>query len=340
MKTLSLKTTKIANMFQQLHQNFGGQLHRESTEYELDLDNGLGQGLIKGFAFKGGVSFVEFDMTFSENFRVSWNTQHSSPFYFAYCSQGQIEHRFESEEERRTLQNFQTGILFCKPSEANILYFEKGRRLKASLIVINATGAQTDHGTNHLYHNLRKSFFSDRNSESFAYVGSYNLQIAEKIQQLRFISHQGIAKNLLVEGTVHMILGLEIQQQRDDLHNNRNTNGSLTGEEMERVKELSEFITHYAETDLPIKKLSRKSGLSPSKLQEGFKLMHGRTVTDHIREVRIQKSEQLIKNTDMNISEIVYSIGFTSRSYFSKIFKNKYNCSPKIYRKGNRMAAS
>ncbi|MCB0387243.1 MAG: helix-turn-helix transcriptional regulator, partial [Winogradskyella sp.] len=80
-------------------------------------------------------------------------------------------------------------------------------------------------------------------------------------------------------------------------------------------------------------------GLSPSKLQEGFKLMHGHTVTEYIREVRIKKAEELIKNTDMNISEVVYTIGLTSRSYFSKIFKEKYNCSPKDYKFAQRSMA-
>ncbi|MDX1318460.1 MAG: AraC family transcriptional regulator, partial [Xanthomarina gelatinilytica] len=47
----------------------------------------------------------------------------------------------------------------------------------------------------------------------------------------------------------------------------------------------------------------------------------------------------LIKNTDMNISEVVYTIGLTSRSYFSKIFKEKYNCSPKDYKFAQRSMA-
>ena len=92
------------------------------------------------------------------------------------------------------------------------------------------------------------------------------------------------------------------------------------------------FIENYPDRQFSIAELRRKSGLSPSKLQEGFKLMHGTTVTDYIREVRVIKAEELIKNTDLNISEVVYSIGFTSRSYFSKIFRKKFNCSPKQYK--------
>ena len=82
------------------------------------------------------------------------------------------------------------------------------------------------------------------------------------------------------------------------------------------------------------------SGLSPFKLQEGFKTTHGRTVADFIRNVRLEKAEELIKTTDLNISEIVYTIGLSSSSYFSKIFKLKYNCSPKDYANNKQVAAS
>ena len=170
------------------------------------------------------------------------------------------------------------------------------------------------------------------------YMGSYNLKIAEKIQQLNAITQKGIVRNLLVEGLVSMILALEIQQHSDDRKNANLNSGSLTTLEMQSVKEVSEFVNNFSETQLSIDKLSRKSGLSAAKLQEGFKLMHGHTINDYVRDVRVRKSEYLIRTTDMNISEVVYSVGLTSRSYFSKIFKAKYKCSPKAYKNGQRVA--
>lgn len=339
MKTLSLKTTKMAAMFQQLQNNFGGTLSDQRGENSLLVDNEFGRGLIKGFAFKQGISYVEFDMTFSEDFTMVSNTADRSPFYFAYCSQGRIRQRFGSEDDMRTLQNFQTGILSCRPFEKNVLYFEKGKHLKVSLITVNAPVRTRGDAPRGLFRKLAKTFHRGRpGEENFAYVGSFNLQIADRIRQLNFIGEKGIARNLLIEGSVHMILGLEIQQHRDDRRQMLNPTGSLTAYEMRSISEISEFIANYPETDLRIDRLSRKSGISPVKLQEGFKLMHGRTVTDHIRDVRIQKSEKMIKTTDLNISEIVYSIGFSSRSYFSKIFKQKYNCSPKKYRDNQSLA--
>ncbi|WP_369993860.1 helix-turn-helix domain-containing protein [Winogradskyella sp.] len=43
---------------------------------------------------------------------------------------------------------------------------------------------------------------------------------------------------------------------------------------------------------------------------------------------RLDKAAQLIQETDYNVSELVYSIGFSSRSYFSKIFKQRFGVLP------------
>lgn len=58
-------------------------------------------------------------------------------------------------------------------------------------------------------------------------------------------------------------------------------------------------------------------------MQEGFKLLHGLTTCDYVKSVRLKKSEELISTTDLTVYEIVYSLGLSSRSYFSKIFKEK-----------------
>ncbi len=339
MDSIKLTTTKIDKMFHRLHQGLGGTLTLDHDEHTLELDNELGKGLIRGIAFLGGISYLEFNMTFDEDFKFITTSAESNPIYFAYCSKGRLTHSFGKDGKKRKLNSFQTGILASRGEDDNILYFEKGNQLKATLITVNtydSTGTLQKYGLNE---KLSKTFFNGQSSEKFVYIGSHNLRIAERIQQLNSITQIGIVRNLLIEGEVNTILALELQQHSEDMSNMKKQTGSLRAKEMESIKELSQFIKNYPDTQLLIKQLSRRSGLSPTKLQEGFKLMHGRTVTDYIREVRIRKSEELIKNTDLNISEVVYSIGFTSRSYFSKIFKKKYNCSPKQYKDNQNKVA-
>ena len=339
MKTTYIKTNKLEKIFNELHENFGGTLKTRLNEFNLNLDDQFGSGNIKGISLKNGVSYLEFDINLNNDIELSINANKNLPIYFAYCAEGVLGHSFGENGTQRLLQKYQTGILTCKRAEENNLTFKKGIRTKISLIVVNTTVSETTGGIN-LNKKLRDTFFEDNKIESSVYIGSFNLRIGNKIEELKAIKQTGIVRNLMIEGIVHLILAMEIQQRADDLKNVANTTGCLTKNEMESIKELSEHIINCPEDEYTLKLLSRKSGLSASKLQEGFKILHNRTVRDFIINERIKKSEQLIRTTDLNISEVVYSIGFTSRSYFSKIFKQKYDCSPKYYRENQNPIAA
>ncbi|WP_246126021.1 helix-turn-helix transcriptional regulator [Bizionia myxarmorum] len=332
MKTAYLEAKTMKATFQQLKTTFGGELTISMNEHILKIDSDFGKGVIKGVPLKEGISFLEFDMIFYSDLVLSINTPDKNPIYFTYCSKGELGHSFGSNGAKRTLESFQTGILTSRKAEENILYFNKNQKLKTTLITVQTVGDDSDS----LKTKLRETFFKDSVGDNFVYIGSHNLKISEKIDQLNAIKQEGLVRSLLVQGLVHVILALEIQQHSDDSENGNQKTGSLTVSEMETIKEVSRFVNDNSDSQITITQLYAQFGLSPSKLQEGFKLMHGHTVTEYIREVRIEKAESLLKNTDMNISEVVYTIGLTSRSYFSKIFKEKYNCSPKDYKFAQR----
>ena len=52
-----------------------------------------------------------------------------------------------------------------------------------------------------------------------------------------------------------------------------------------------------------------------------------------LRDVRLAKAEEALRNTTYTISEIAYLCGFASLSTFSKVFKEKYGDNPSTYRK-------
>ncbi|WP_281232839.1 helix-turn-helix domain-containing protein [Flavobacterium gelatinilyticum] len=332
MKILTIHTEKIQNLFNELNSNFGGNVTCDTDEYTLEVNNNFAKGSIIGSSFSDDISYVQFDMTFSADVRLDVinGKSSSSPIYFAYCSKGNLSHSFGSDGEARKLKTFQTAILTSKANENNVLFFEKDKKTRFTLIIV---GNQITQGqTNSLSQMVRETFLQENIEEEFFYAGSYNLKIGEKIEQLNAVTQSGIVRNLLKEGILRIILAMEIQQHSDDLKTFSKETNCLTLKEMEEIKELSESIKANPEEPFTIKSLSKKSGLSPNKLQEGFKMIHDRTVNDYITHMRVLKAEILIRTSDLNISEIVYCIGFTSRSYFSKIFKQKFNCSPKEYK--------
>jgi len=331
MKTTQVKTTELVKIFKELNNNFGGNLEVLANEYKLTLNGTFGNGQIEGISLKNGISYIEFDITLNENFILSLYSTKKLPIYFAHCSKGSLTHSFGQKGKKKTLNKFQTGIVTCNRAEENVLTFQKDEPTKISLIVVNTITSEVAKGIS-LNQQLRNVFFGNYSEESSVFIDSYNLNISEKVKEITAIKQTGIVRYLMIESSVHLILAMEIEHRINNLEKANKPTGCLTQKEMEIITELSQFIKNNPENDYTLKSLSRKTGLYNSKLQEGFKLLHNRTVRDFIINERMKKSEKLIRTTNLNISEIVYSIGFSSRSYFSKIFRQKYNCSPKFYK--------
>ena len=94
---------------------------------------------------------------------------------------------------------------------------------------------------------------------------------------------------------------------------------------------LSYINEHYSE-NLSLSSLSELLHLNEQYFCKLFKKITGNNVIDYINCVRIHHAEKLIK-TNMSITEIAGSVGFSSVSYFNKIFKKHLIKSPRVYRK-------
>ena len=84
-------------------------------------------------------------------------------------------------------------------------------------------------------------------------------------------------------------------------------------------------------SEFGVEDLGRALSFSRMQLYRKFKSVRGLSANEFIREYRIKKAALLLRETDLNVSEILYTIGFTNRSYFSKCFKKTFDMSPKEY---------
>ena len=224
----------------------------------------------------------------------------------------------------------QTAIFSNSLAKANHLYFKANEYQKFTMISFLASKPISD-TTDEFTSQLIQLFQSKEIEGKFAYTGSYNLKIQEGLDQIEAVSSDNIANALLKKGMLQVSLSMIVNQYFEDSKRETQSIYALSKEEMDSIKDISEFIKNYPDKQFDLNYLSKKTGLTPAKLQEGFKALFGRTVSNFIKNVRVELAEKLIKTSDLNISEIVYTIGLSSRSYFSKIFKEKYKCSPKEY---------
>ena len=336
MITIDSKVNDLFSFFDTLKTEIGGTLDKNSTEYKLNIDNDIAKGSIRSIALEDGLAVLEFDIIAHENIKMSIDTLLATHVNFIYCSKGKLSQSFNENTTTNTIDAFQTSIVANIISEQNIIFLEKDVETVATLISVNTsyeTNSRSQWSTQ-----LKDAFISNK-KDDYLYIGSYNLKIAESIKQLQSIKQEGLVRELLTKGIVNVILALEIEHHNNDIQNLDMEPTSLTKMEISLIAKLTDYINEFPDLDHKVENLSDRVGLSAAKLQEGFKFQHGLTVCEYIRSVRLIKSEELIINTDLNISEIVYSVGFTSRSYFSKIFKERYDCTPSDYKK-NKLAVS
>ncbi|MEQ8702768.1 MAG: response regulator [Phaeodactylibacter sp.] len=100
-------------------------------------------------------------------------------------------------------------------------------------------------------------------------------------------------------------------------------------QEDEFIVNLREYILeHIDESNLSGDRIGRHFGMSRTHLHRKLKALTGQPITDFVRSIRLQKALELIREGELNVSEIAYQAGFSSLSHFSRSFKKAYGKSP------------
>ncbi|SHJ38815.1 transcriptional regulator, AraC family [Maribacter aquivivus] len=317
----------VHNQLSHFNNVLGGSISSFQGDRILQYDNDKGSGRIQTVSLGSGISYTEYDLDLNDDFNFDLKLDENRSLYFIYCLEGSF--RFSKGKETSKVEALQTVVIGGSHETINIKLRE-ATKSNLSIIKVTQDGESLSKNVNNneLYEQLFASFL---NEDGSAHIGTFNLKIKEQLLQIRSITQVGLVRKLLIEGIVNFTLALEILHCKQDIENSGQVATMLTKKELLRIEEAVNAIKRKPEFPYTVTDLSKEYGLSPTKLQEGFKVMEGTTVTNFIRNERLILAEELIQTSDMNISEIVYSIGFTSRSYFSKIFRNKFKCTPKAY---------
>lgn len=316
-------------------QNFlGGEINERWGEHTLSFDNDIAKGCIRCITFDWGVSLVEFDAIFFEDILFINHNNVSNPLHFSFCSRGCYKHRFENQADFFTVKQYHSSIIASKKNLKDYTFLPKGTHTIVNNIRIVRTEflKKRNNHLSELNENLHRVFVDEHDENSFAYYSPIHLRMEDYVKTLRDLQTEGMTRLLQIEGEVYHLLSMHISRH-DRYQNNEVIPNSLLKNELKIIRRYAKKILDDPSVNYCLDQISKDSGLSQAKLQEGFKFLYTRTVTEYIRHVRLEAARDLMNTTDLNISQIVYTIGFTSRSYFSKIFKEKYNMTPHEFRK-------
>ncbi len=116
----------------------------------------------------------------------------------------------------------------------------------------------------------------------------------------------------------------KIDQVKDEKFNNS---------EQVFLKKLNAIIAdNLKNPDFSVEELAHQLNISRVQLYRKVKALIGLSISEYINSQRLSKAKSLLQDSTLNISEIAYSVGYSSPGYFSTSFKNKYGISPKSFK--------
>ena len=115
-----------------------------------------------------------------------------------------------------------------------------------------------------------------------------------------------------------------------------NFNGQQTTPEVEideldkkLLDEIKETIDeNMVDSDFNVSVLQEKMGMGNKQLYRKLKALTGQTPVEYIRDMRMQKAAKLLKAGKFSVSEVMYTVGFSNSSYFSKCFSKAFGMTP------------
>ncbi len=110
----------------------------------------------------------------------------------------------------------------------------------------------------------------------------------------------------------------------------KNKRPKLTDEFLGKIQAL--ILAKIDDESYGINEICQDLGTSRTQLHRKIKALTGFSTSIFLREIRLAEGYRLLIETDLNISEVAYAVGYSDPNYFSKLFSKKYDKSPSALR--------
>jgi AraC family transcriptional regulator len=109
--------------------------------------------------------------------------------------------------------------------------------------------------------------------------------------------------------------------------------GPLVGTRLRRAMAL---LADDLNMHMPLSEIARRCELSPSYFSAAFKRATNQSPSAWLMSQRLARAKDLLKKSDMSLTDIAMACGFADQSHFTRSFTRKFLVPPGVWRKSNR----
>lgn len=107
---------------------------------------------------------------------------------------------------------------------------------------------------------------------------------------------------------------------------------SQQGLTRQQIHRITEFVQAHLTDDLSLEELARQVGFSPYHFARLFREATGKSPHQFVLQQRLERAEQLLKKTEMSLTQIALDSGFANQSHLTQAFKRRLGVTPGAYR--------
>jgi len=141
--------------------------------------------------------------------------------------------------------------------------------------------------------------------------------------------------NDMIIAQLNMLL-LELMREADAPSNVKLQTSNAIHSENEIIRKAQQFISTHIREKLSVPLVARQVDVSPSYLTALFHKNLQISPGEYIRRIKLQESKQMIRENDLNFTEIAAALQYSTVHHFSRQFKEKFGITPTEYAKSVR----
>ena len=337
LKSSILRADNAVDILQKLAKKLKASTEKDNNEYCFDIPKTVGSGYFKAYNFDNGISIIEGDILLNVALRLHLKKEKLNPLVILLNTESPLKHLISSSNSKKEIDRFQSLMFSNNMEDYHTITIPKNKPTSFVQIFIDRKVFESKlfEFLDDLNAELKTLFLDLYGVNLVEYKSDYSLDISSAIDDIKNCDKEGLMRSLYIESRVYEIFTLYLQHYVNDLCQPEKTK-ILRQDTIDKVKKAAKFIKNDLATSMSVNQIAKKVGLNQNTLQAGFQHLFDMTVNDYIKNKRIEEAKYLIETSDLNITQITYGVGINSRSYFSKLFKEKYKLTPKEYANRHR----
>ena len=334
MEIIKVSSLPLKDVLSDIAREFSVEMEEECGMYTVRLPKRLGHGIINASDFDGGLGLIRYDCCFEMDLTFEYSLDKVHPLKFLFCLEGEISHNFSNENVWHEIPQHKNAMVASSSHHGHRVSFRAKKRTIYTGLEIERRKFQAKMSCNptSIAKPLRNLFNDFTAKKTFYHDGFYSLQLSELFGLWDTYEKSDFLKPLFLEGLAYRVLVGQIKQFHDDIKSD-GSKTLLRKSELNQMRKAISIIDEQLEDVPTISEIASEVGLTPSKLQQGFQELFGKTVNNFIKQKRLETARTLLLNSDDTVSSISRTVGIKSFSYFSKIFIEAYGIAPSEFQK-------